>query len=134
MITFKLIGYNKNKRSQSSSNYEDKCQSKQEMHTGQTHPYIHILDGALMLTATIKPVLSVQALALWPCCWRSVSNDAVSSGNKTGRRKLRGQSRSWVETPHVLKQLPLRPNPGLASELSLSSSFLLLQKSVYTRI
>lgn len=44
---------------------------------GQTHPYIHILKSALMLTTTIKSVLSLQALALWPCCWKSVSNDAV---------------------------------------------------------
>lgn len=44
---------------------------------GQTHPDIHILKSALMLTATIKSVLSAQALALWPCCWKRVSNDAV---------------------------------------------------------
>ena len=30
-----------------------------------------------MLTSTIKPVLSAQALALWPFCWRSVTDDAV---------------------------------------------------------
>ena len=55
----------------------------------------HTLILALMLTTTIKSVLSLQALALWPCCWRSVGNDAIyTSGNKTGRRKLSGQSHS----------------------------------------
>lgn len=44
---------------------------------GQAHPYIHILKSGLMLTATIKWVLSMQALALWPICWWSESNDAV---------------------------------------------------------
>lgn len=87
-------------------------------YTGQTHPCIHILKSALMLTAAIKSVLSAQALALWPCCWKSVSNDASSSGNKTGRRKLPGQSHLRVETPHVLKQLPPSHNPELTSVLS----------------
>lgn len=39
-------------------------------HIGQTHPLIHILKSACVLTATIKPVLSTRALALWLCCWR----------------------------------------------------------------
>lgn len=43
-----------------------------------------------------------------------------TSGNKTGRRKLQGQSHSPVETPHVLKHLPRSPNPELTSVLSLA--------------
>lgn len=73
--------------------------------TGQTHPYIHRLKRALTLTATIKSVLSAQALALWPRCWRSVGNDAVSSRNKTGRRISLGQSRLQTKS-HGVKQPP----------------------------
>lgn len=43
-----------------------------------------------MVTGTIKSVLSIQALALWPGCWKSVSNDADSSGNKNWEEEIAG--------------------------------------------
>lgn len=36
-------------------------------------------------------------------------------GNKTGRRKLPGQSHLQVEAPRLLKQLPPSPDPELTS-------------------
>lgn len=97
---------------QSCGNDEDKCQQSRKCwvcrYIGQTHPYIHILKTGLMSTATIKSVLSEKALALWPICWRSESNDAVLLwAIKQGGGNCRGQSYSEVESPRVLKRRPL---------------------------
>lgn len=51
----------------------------------------HTLILAFMLTAAIKSLLSTQALALWPCCWRSVSNDGVyTMGYKNWEEEIIG--------------------------------------------
>lgn len=109
---------------QSCGNDEDKCQPSRKCwacrYIGQTHPYIHILKSGLMSTATIKSVLSEKALALWPSCWRSESNDAVLlRAIKQGGGNCRGQSYSEVESPHVLKRLPpsVCPHFGIFSLL-----------------
>lgn len=103
---------------QSCGNDEDKCQQSRKCwacrYIGQTHPYIHILKSGLMSTATIKSVLSEKALALWPICWRSESNDAVLlRAIKQGGGNCRGQSYSEVESPRVLKRLPPSVCPHL---------------------
>lgn len=98
---------------------------------GQPHPNIHILKRALMLTATIKSVLSAQAVALWPGrleereeWWRLLEAIKLGGGN------CRGQSHSRVETPLVLKQVP----PSLNPELTLCCLLLLLSAIPLTLI
>lgn len=91
---------------------------------GQTHPYIHILKGALMLTATIKSViytgLGPLAMLLEECEQWCRLLQAIKQGG--------GNCRVKVETPRVQKQLPPSSNPEFTS-LLLSVSHRCLRSS-----